>query len=260
MNNNGTPRVLVLRSPGTNCDVESAYAFQLAGATTEAIHINQLLENPSVLNDYQILCLPGGFSYGDDIAAGKILALQLNTLGKLIGEFHEQGKLVLGICNGFQVLIKSGFLLPESNDGYPATLSWNDSGRFIDRWVHLATDDSRCVFLKGIQRMYLPIAHAEGKFVARDPSVLAQLESNHQMAIKYCKPSGPNGAVPYPDNPNGSTADIAGICNETGRIFGLMPHPERHVDPTHHPQWTRNGLAEKADGMAIFENAVAYFG
>lgn len=264
MSGSGKPNVLVLRSPGTNCDAESAYAFELAGAETTSVHVNQLLEKPSMLSDYQILCLPGGFSYGDDIAAGKILALQLKTLGNLIGEFHEQGKLVLGICNGFQVLIKSGFLLPEVSDGYPATLTWNDSGRFIDRWVHLAADDGKCVFLKGIKRMYLPIAHAEGKFVPQTAAILSELESKHQLAIKYCKSTGPNGAVPYPANPNGSTADVAGVCNDTGRIFGLMPHPERHIDPTHHPQWTRmagteNGLPEKGDGMAIFENAVGFF-
>ena len=253
------PNVLVLRSPGTNCDVESAFAFELAGAQTQAIHINQLLENPEQINEFQIICLPGGFSYGDDIAAGKILALQLKQLGDVIGEFHDNGKLVLGICNGFQVLIKAGLLVQTSDDCQAAMLTWNDSGRFIDRWVNLAANDTKCVFLKGVEQMYLPIAHAEGKFVVRDDSILSDLETNHQLAIKYCKSSGPNGAVPFPDNPNGSIADVAGICNDSGRIFGLMPHPERHIHPTHHPQWTRLGLAEVGDGMAVFQNAVDYF-
>ncbi len=253
------PKILILRSPGTNCDEETSYAFQLAGAETRAVHVNQLLATPKLLSQFQVLCLPGGFSYGDDIAAGKILALQLKRLGDLIGQFHEQEKLVLGICNGFQVLVKSGFLVPADPHGIPVTLTWNDQGRFVDRWVHLKADDQKCVFLNGIDVMYLPVAHAEGKFVPRNEQVLESLQSNHQLAIKYCRADGQNGQVAYPDNPNGSIHHVAGICNETGRIFGLMPHPERHVDPTHHPQWTRIGLARSGDGLAVFQNAVNFF-
>jgi phosphoribosylformylglycinamidine synthase I len=257
-------KVLILRAPGTNCDQETGFAFEAAGAVASYAHINQLIESPSLLTDAQILCLPGGFSYGDDIAAGRILASQLQSkLSDAIAEFRDAGKLILGICNGFQILIKSGFLLPPDDGGLPATLAWNDSGRFIDTWVHLKTDlktqNSKCVFLRDIERMYLPIAHAEGKFVTRNESILDELQSAGQLALKYCSPSGENGSVPYPHNPNGSTAGVAGVCDSTGRIFGLMPHPERHIDPTHHPRWTREGLAEHGEGLAIFQNAVGYF-
>ena len=254
------PNVLVLRSPGTNCEQETAYAFELAGARTEYVHVNQLLESPGILNQFQILVFPGGFSYGDDIAAGKILASQMNAqLFDQIHEFHERGNLVLGICNGFQVLIKSGFLVPIDDQGLPATLTWNENGRYVDVWVNLKANDERCVFLKGVENMYLPIAHAEGKFVPRSDSILDQLADNNQLALKYCRPDGQNGHVPYPHNPNGSTGHVAGVCNDTGRIFGLMPHPERHIDGTQHPRWTREGIQEKGDGLVIFENAVSYF-
>lgn len=254
------PQVLILRAPGTNCDQETGYAFEKAGGSVAYIHINQLCESPDVLTKAQILCLPGGFSYGDDIAAGRILASQLQTrMSEAINQFRDDGKLVLGICNGFQILIKSGFLLSADEEGLPATLTWNESGRFVDCWVNLKTDNNKCVFLKGVEQLYLPIAHAEGKFVPRDDSILEALQSNHQLALKYCRPGGLNSDVPYPHNPNGSTAHVAGVCDSTGRIFGLMPHPERHIDPTHHPRWTREGPADQADGMAIFENAIEFF-
>jgi phosphoribosylformylglycinamidine synthase len=254
------PRVLVLRAPGSNCDQESGFAFDLAGGKSSFVHINQLVEQPNLINDFQILCLPGGFSYGDDIAAGRILASQMQSrLSDVLAEFHAAGKLILGICNGFQVLIKSGFLLPPDDEGLPATLTWNESGKYIDCWVNVKTDNTKCVFLTGVDQMYLPIAHAEGKFVPRNQTILDQLSNNHQLALKYCRPGGINGQVPFPHNPNGSTAHVAGVCDETGRIFGLMPHPERHIDPTHHPRWTREGLKEKGDGFAVFENAVNYF-
>ncbi len=254
------PKVLILRAPGTNCDQETGYAFELAGGAASYAHINQLIETPAMVKDYQILCLPGGFSYGDDIAAGRILASQMQSrLSDVLSQFHAEGKLILGICNGFQILIKSGFLLPPDDQGLPATLTWNDSGRFIDCWVNLKADNDKCVFLKDVEQMYLPIAHAEGKFVPRNETILNSLASNNQLALKYCRPGGLNGHVPYPHNPNGSTAHVAGICDDTGRIFGLMPHPERHIDPTHHPRWTREGLKEKGDGFAVFANAISFF-
>lgn len=254
------PSILILRAPGTNCDQETGHAFQIAGGSPTFVHINQLIEQPQLLMSAQILCLPGGFSYGDDIAAGRILASQLQSkLSDAIAEFHAAGKLILGICNGFQILIKSGFLLPPDNEGLPATLTWNDSGRFVDTWVNLKTEGSKCVFLRDIDQLYLPIAHAEGKFVPRNQTVLDALQSNEQLALKYCRPGGLNGQVPYPHNPNGSTAQVAGICDDSGRIFGLMPHPERHIDPTQHPRWTREGLADEGAGLPIFRNAVDYF-
>ena len=250
------PNVLVLRAPGTNCDQETGYAFEKAGAAASYAHINQLIESPSKIADAQILCLPGGFSYGDDIAAGRILASQLQSkLADVIHKFHADGKLILGICNGFQILIKTGFLLEPTDEGLPATLTWNDCGRFIDRWVHLRTDDAKCIFLKDVDRMYLPIAHAEGKFVPRDEATLEGLRSKNQLALTYASGNGSEKV----DNFNGSVADVAGVCDPTGRIFGLMPHPERYIDPTHHPHWTRGGMPDEGDGMAIFRNAVGYF-
>lgn len=252
------PRVLILRAPGTNCELDTAYAFDVAGADSTLMHVNKLLQSPGKINAFQILCIPGGFSYGDDIAAGKVFASQLNnSLSQVLRDFHEQGKLILGICNGFQVLIKSGLFFEDQPKQVPATLTWNDSGRYRDSWVHLHADDQLCVFLKGLDQIELPIAHAEGKFITYDETALQQLQSRNQLAIRYCKPDGPNGDVPFPLNPNGSQVDVAGICDPTGRIFGLMPHPERNIDATHHPNWTRDCAG--GAGLAIFENAVAYF-
>ncbi|GHT35682.1 phosphoribosylformylglycinamidine synthase [Planctomycetales bacterium] len=261
------PNVLLLRAPGTNCDKETAFAFQKAGADTIDIHhINRLLESPKELDRYQILCIPGGFSFGDDIAAGKIFASKIrNQLGSVLFDFCNAGKLILGICNGFQVLLKTGLLLPEDGQGLPATLTWNNSATYTDRWVHLRTDNNgrnedgknqHCVFLRGIKEMYLPIAHAEGRFVPRNKTVLETMEQKRQTALCY----------ETADNPNGSTADIAGVCDSTGRIFGLMPHPERFIEPFQHPHWTRlysSGDITKnnisGDGLKVFQNAVEYF-
>ncbi len=247
------PKALILRAPGTNCDVETAFAFEMAGVQADRIHINQIIESPDTLSQYQILCFPGGFSFGDDIAAGRILANQiLNRIRDAVQGFIDKDKLVLGICNGFQVLVKTGFLVAPDAEGLCATLTWNDSGRFIDRWVRLKTDGDQCVFLKDVDQVYLPIAHAEGKFVARNDEILDRMQAAGQLALRYHS----NGDS---DNPNGSSRDIAGVCDATGRVFGLMPHPERHVLATQHPRWTREGLSERPDGIAIFENAANYF-
>ncbi len=249
------PNVLVLRAPGTNCDYETAFAFETAGATTERIHVNRILENPSQLERFQILCLPGGFSYGDDVAAGRVLATKVRLrLFDAIREFKEAGKLILGICNGFQILIKSGILVADDEIGAPVTLTWNNSGVYTDRWTNLEVKSDKCVFLKGIEKMYLPIAHAEGKFMARNDAVLDALEAQGRLALRY---------VPG-DNPNGAVRDVAGVCDETGRVFGLMPHPERHIDKTQRPQWTRmqndpDFATKVGDGLQIFKNAVDYF-
>ena len=255
------PRILVLRAPGTNCDLETAHAFQTAGGLADRVHVNRLLENPSLANDYQILCLPGGFSYGDDLAAGRILASQLrHFLADQIREFCESDKLVLGICNGFQVLIQTGMLLRDVKGVAHATLTDNDSGRFEDRWVDLRVAGSKCVFLADIERMYLPIAHAEGKFVVRDSQTYEQLDQAGQLVLRYASPSvGDDSAVPYPENPNGSQGNVAGLCDSSGRVFGLMPHPERFIDPTNHPRWTREPIGETGEGLQIFQNAVRYF-
>ena len=259
------PNVLILRAPGTNCDEETAFAFQQAGAETELIHVNRLLEAPDLFLRFQVLCVPGGFSYGDDVGAGRILANQIqHHLAENLMEFKSAGKLILGICNGFQVLLKSGILIaPDGLNGPAATLTWNDSGKFEDRWVRLRVSGSKSVFLDGVESMYLPVAHAEGKFVASGEKQLEELEAAGQFVLRY-RPlsenddSGANGAVPYPDNPNGSVANVAGICDSTGRVMGLMPHPERYIDPTHHPRWTRGEASTPGDGMQVFANAVAY--
>ena len=245
--------ILVLRAPGTNCDQETAYAFEQSGGKAERLHVNRVLENPNLLDEFQILCFPGGFSFGDDVAAGKILANLLKIrLGDPLRKFKDAGKLILGICNGFQILIKSGLLLDEQADSAPATLTWNRSGVYTDRWVKLQTAKSNCVFLRGVDSLYLPIAHAEGQFITRNEDVLSQLKQNENIALRYA--SG--------DNPNGSQDDIAGVCDTTGRVFGLMPHPERHLDPLQHPHWTRilpKDRPQFGDGMKIFKNAVEYF-
>jgi phosphoribosylformylglycinamidine synthase len=190
------PRVLILRAPGTNCDVETAYAFELAGARAERLHVNRLLAEPRLLGDFQILCLPGGFSYGDDVAAGRILGNQIrHHLAARLAEFKADGKLILGICNGFQILIKSGILLEhDPATTAPATLTWNDSGKFEARWVHLKTAGAKSIFFAGIETMYLPVAHAEGKFVTRDPQVLAELERNGQLVLRYSNTGTAGGA------------------------------------------------------------------
>ena len=259
-----SPRVLVLRAPGTNCDEETAFAFQVAGADVERVHVNRLIENPSLAERYQILCVPGGFSYGDDIAAGRILATQLERhLGDVVRKFCEQDRLVLGICNGFQVLMRLGVLTSGVSDSAPATLTWNDTGRFDDRWVHLAVDQTPCVFLRNVERMYLPIAHAEGKFAMASPEIQESMSAAGRLALRYVADENSeltNDVLAAPDNPNGSHANVAGICDATGRLFGLMPHPERHIDPTHHPMWTRRDeQPEHGEGLAIFKNAVEYF-
>ncbi|MGQ9503498.1 MAG: phosphoribosylformylglycinamidine synthase subunit PurQ [Thermogutta sp.] len=297
------PRVLILRAPGTNCDIETAYAFEKAGAIPDRLHVQRLLENPNIIRNYQVLCIPGGFSYGDDVAAGKILAVQLrHHLMDVFEDFHQADKLILGICNGFQVLLKTGLLIPFDEHGKPtATLTWNQLARYEDRWVHLEVGSSRCVFLRGIERLDLPIAHAEGRFVVRQASWLDRLVESGQIALRYTLPGDwavstkenemdicerqAGGAVwadrssvamietsgvaraatdwrrplPYPWNPNGSMGNVAGVCDSTGRVLGLMPHPERFVDPTHHPRWTRGEWHEVPHGLQLFTNAVAYF-
>jgi len=256
------PNVLILRAPGTNCDQETAFAFEQAGAKTELLHINRLLENPGLFEQFQVLCIPGGFSYGDDVAGGRILGNQIqHHLAEQVAALKADGKLILGICNGFQVLMKSGTLLEPDEQGPPATLTYNDSGKFEDRWVRLDVQGAKSVFLSGIDSMWLPVAHAEGKFVTRDDHVLRQLDAGGQLVLRYLplKPGSDGRRVPYPDNPNGSVGNVAGICDATGRMLGLMPHPERHIDPTQHPRWTRGEAGAVGDGLQVFLNAVEYF-
>jgi len=252
------PRVLILRAPGANCDLESQFAFEQAGALAERVHINRLREEPGLLHAYQVLMVPGGFTYGDDVAAGKILANQLaHHLREPLQQFRDAGKLILGVCNGFQVLLKAGLLLPPDEDHPAATLAVNTSGRFEDRWVHLQATPGQCPFLKGYDRLLLPVAHGEGKFICREQWILQGLEQTGQVVLRYVDADGKPGE--YPVNPNGSQGHVAGVCDTTGRVLGLMPHPEQHVLPTQHPRWTRLGLAQEGDGLRLFRNAVQYF-
>ena len=264
---------IVLRAAGINCDMETQYALELAGASSQRIHINRVIEDKQLLDGFEILVIPGGFSYGDDVAAGKILANQIvHHLSETLRKFIDDGKLILGICNGFQVLVKAGILpgfdknlatsderrttSDEPRATNPVTITNNDSGRFEDRWVYLAPQTKKCVFIEQDRQIYLPIAHGEGKVVTKDTATLDKLKSDGHIAFKYVDENGSEG--PFPINPNGSTASIAGLADTTGRVLGLMPHPERFVRPTQHPRWCRLKDKVDADGMTIFNNAVKY--
>ena len=258
------PKAIILRTAGTNCDYETRYALEKAGADVDLVHVNQLVKDKGLLSSYHIFVLPGGFTYGDDIAAGKVLANQLrHHLLDELTRFVDDGKLVIGICNGFQVLIKMG-LLPGINGTQPSfneyrqefTLTYNDSNKFEDRWVYLKSFSDKSVFIDKDCLLYVPIAHAEGKFVAGDGGELENLGKSGQIIFKYVDKDG--NIANYPWNPNGSLDNIAGICDSTGRVLGMMPHPERYIEPTQHPRWTREGLKAEGDGIAIFRNAVNY--
>ena len=249
-----SPRALVLRAPGTNCDHETAHAFERAGAIARRVHVRALAEKPTLLDDVQILCIPGGFSYGDDIASGRIFALELAMrMGDALRRFRDRGGLVLGICNGFQVLLQTGLLLADAEGRPRAALAHNRSGRFIDRWVRLEVRGHKCPFLHGFDAPFeLPIAHGEGRFVATTPADLAAFERAGQLVLRYA--ADPAGSS---TNPNGAEADVAGACDATGRVFGLMPHPERFIDATQHPAWSgRLDAGAAGAGLAIFANAV----
>ena len=258
--------VLILRTAGTNCDQETAFAFKSCGAHVERVHIKSLSTTKDLLDQYHILAIPGGFSYGDDIASGKILANELRLqLTDQLQRFVSEGKLIIGICNGFQILVKAGILpgsLTDQEKSHPfsqtTTLTHNDSGRFEDRWVHLKVQN-KSVWTDGITKILsVPVAHGEGKFIPKDQHVLDQLKKNGQIALRYCHGDG-GQAQGYPDNPNGSIDDIAGITDISGRVLGLMPHPERHFLFTHHPHWTRlKKTGPLGDGAKIFENGIRY--
>lgn len=262
------PKVIILRTAGTNCDKETKFAFELVGASAELVHINQVACGNKKLSDYQILSLPGGFSYGDDVAAGKILANELiYKLKSQLLEFISDGKLIIGICNGFQVLVKAGILPGNSSFRQSVSLTNNDSGKFEDRWTYLKnlkTKRQKCIWTRGLPGIiYLPVAHGEGKFITKDKNILENLYQNSQIVLQYCSSDGILEG--YPDNPNGSLDNIAGICDRTGRIFGLMPHPERHILATQHPRWMREAgftsrqrLNKEGDGLLIFRNGVEY--
>ena len=252
-------KVAVLKAPGTNCDGETLHAFTQAGALPELVWLDDLKQGVKKLDAYQILAIPGGFSYGDDLGAGKLVANEFKSvLSDSLGHFLQQQKLVIGICNGFQVLVKAG-ILPggKLNAAQEVTLAWNDSGKFEDRWVYLRPEFNVCIWTQGMEEaIELPVAHGEGKFLTKDQTVLEQLLGFGQIVLHYADPEGREAG--YPWNPNGSVGNIAGICDPSGRVFGLMPHPERHVTATQHPRWTREGRTGEGAGLQIFRNGVAW--
>jgi len=263
-------KALVLTGNGTNCEMEMAHACNLAGAEkVDIVHISELLCGEKRLSHYSFLNLPGGFLDGDDLGSAKAganrflharISGQNEMLIEELLQFIKTGGLILGICNGFQLMVKLG-LLPALAGNFTkqsSTLTFNDSGRFEDRWVYLkANAQSPCVFTRGIDLVYYPVRHGEGKFVPEGDAVLGQIGKKNLVAFQYCLPDGAP-TMNYPANPNGSAAAIAGICNETGRLFGLMPHPEAYLHRTNHPRWTREILPDEGQGLAIFRNAVNF--
>ncbi len=264
-------KALVLTGFGLNCDNETALAFELAGAAAHRVHINSLVSGDVQLADFQILAFGGGFSWGDDHGAGVIQAVKLKThIGEDLLDFVATGKLVIGICNGFQALVNLG-LLPGMDQDYTqrsVSVTYNDCGNFQDRWVHLkANEKSPCVFTKNISMADFPIRHGEGKFIA-DPDMIRKIAQQGQIVFQYADKDGNPAKGKFPLNPNGSLEDIAGICDPTGRIFGLMPHPEGYNHFTNHPDWTRKSQEAKrrgiefgkdiTPGIALFKNGVDY--
>lgn len=254
-------KALVLRSPGSNCDVESAWALEAAGAAPERVHVNAFLRGEARLKEYGLLMFPGGFSFGDDIASGKVLANRLVfRLREQLEDFLRLGRPVLGVCNGFQVLVKAGLLpdplAPEALGNPSVTLSDNDSGRFECRWIYLKTSARKSFWTQGLPDVFpLPVAHGEGKFMTATPAGMKALEKNGQIAFRYVDARGRR--APYPGNPNGSVGDVAGLTSADGNILGLMPHPERNAFPFQHAQWTRLKPRPKVGvGLQIFKNAV----
>ncbi len=250
----------VITGFGINADDELKTAFELAGSRADKIHINDLIRHPENLESYQILAFPGGFSFGDHLGSGKVFAgLFKRNLQQALEEFVAYGKLVIGICNGFQVLVKMG-ILPNLGSAWnpEVSLIHNDSGKFEDRWVRVRFNQSSpCIWTKGLDEMELPVRHGEGKFVTASPAILENLLSEGLNTMRYVSRDGGAGKPMYPDNPNGSEQDIAGICDRTGRILGLMPHPEAFIYPENHPRWIRETITE-GKGLRIFERGVRF--
>ncbi len=254
------PLALILHAYGSNRDLEAAHAFELAGAQPEIVPLNELRSGTLRWADYQMLCLPGGFAYADALGAGKLLALDLNVyFADQVTAFVDAGKPVIGMCNGFQALVKSG-ILPDgrrNNGSATTTLTFNAAGRFECRWITLTPQSQTCIWTRGLtDPIYCPVAHGEGNYTVIDESLVADLQSQDQIALVYANPDGSSAKGTYPNNPNGSIADIAGVCNPKGNVLGLMPHPENHILPYQHPRWTRGESGQL--GLTLFENGVEY--
>ncbi|MCK4420847.1 phosphoribosylformylglycinamidine synthase subunit PurQ [candidate division WOR-3 bacterium] len=237
-------RALILRGPGTNCDMETGYAFEMAGAEVEYVYIDALLKYKTTILNSGILAIPGGFTYGDDLGAGTVMAARLNTIKGIMKEFVDKGNLIIGICNGFQILVKMG-LLPGFA-GRSVSLTVIPKARFCDQWLDLEVSNNRCVFTKGITHLYIPMANSEGRLVVRDSLILRELERGDYIALRYIT-----------KGPTCSDKRIAGLTDLTGRILGLMPHPERNLFPHSPPDWQDGRLG--GEGLKVFKNAVEYF-
>jgi phosphoribosylformylglycinamidine (FGAM) synthase-like amidotransferase family enzyme len=255
------PRACVVTGYGINADEELALALRMAGSEAERVHAGELVADPGLLGRYGILALPGGFSFGDHLGSGKVLAhLLRRTLRPALEEFVASGGLIIGICNGFQVLVKMG-LLPNLAGGWEPEVSLvhNERGVFEDRWVRIAFDPgSPCVWTRGVRSMDVPVRHGEGRLVAADDRVLDELRAAHLAAVRYAPRDGGSGPARSPDNPNGSVDDIAGLTDRTGRVFGLMPHPEAFLFRENHPEWTRSASPRRFEGagLAVFRAGV----
>jgi phosphoribosylformylglycinamidine synthase I len=273
------PQALILHANGINRDLETAAALEEAGAQADIVHINQLRHGDALWEDYQLLCIPGGFSYADALGAGKLLALEMNVyFTDQLQAFVASGKPVIGICNGFQALVKSGILpgpvakaapapaakakkgasktAPKASS-HRATLTFNESGHFECRWVYLKPASQKCLWTREIEELiYCPVAHGEGRFLLEEPKALNALKQQEQIALSYVFSDGSPARGKYPDNPNGSPGDVAGICNAAGNVLGLMPHPEDHIWDWQHPRFARGETGQT--GLTIFENGVYY--
>jgi phosphoribosylformylglycinamidine synthase I len=261
-------RSLVIAGYGTNCEMEMAYACSRAGAVADIVHISEIISGRYAIADYHFLNLAGGFLDGDDLGSAQVESVRLKharvkTTGKTLFDeiqtFIEKGMLILGVCNGFQALVKSGLLPGNPFGTRRVSLTFNDSAKFEDRWVNLLVNQmSPCVFTRGMERLQVPVRHGEGKFVCDSDNTLSEITEHNLIAVQYADECL-NPTMEYPQNPNGSVASVAGICDRSGRIFGLMPHPEAFTHPTNHPSWTRlDHLPDKGEGMAIFDNAVSF--
>ena len=254
------PRALILHAYGSNRDLDAGHAFELAGAQAEIVPLTELRAGALRWSDYQLLCLPGGFAHADALGAGKLFALDLNVyFADQVTTFVDAGKPVIGMCNGFQALVKSG-ILPDgrrNTDSATTTLRFNAAGHFECRWITLTPQSEKCVWTRGLTELiYCPVAHGEGNYTVIDESLITDLVAQDQIALVYANPDGSSANGAYPQNPNGSIADIAGVCNPEGNVLGLMPHPENHILPYQHPRWTRGESGQL--GLTLFENGVKF--
>lgn len=263
---------LVITGYGINCEEEMAAAYRLAGAKARIVHLNDIILGKCSIHDYDILNFPGGFSFGDDLGSGKVLSNKMKfkklKSGKLffddIQDFLDEGKIILGVCNGFQFLVKMG-LLPNVNSDFEqeVTLTGNNSGKFEDRWVHIkVNENSKTPFLKGIDKIFLPVRHGEGKLIIKNEIIKVEIIKNNLNCLAYCNENGKETSE-YPMNPNGSELNCAGLTNESGQIFGMMPHPEAFLSLYNHPNWSQlkrqnPGISEDGEGLIIFRNIVEF--